>query len=171
MAERAARARLSHARVILAWGVAVAALLLLLDQLSKWWVRDLLGAGPPAIEVAPFFNLVLVWNRGISFGLLDADSETGPWLFSAIGGAVSLGLLFWLTRLTRRWMAIALGLVLGGALGNVIDRLRFRAVVDFLDFHLAGYHWPAFNLADAGISAGIVFLAIDALLRPRKRPK
>lgn len=156
---------------MLAWGLAVAALLVLVDQLTKWWIRDLLASAPPVVEVAPFFNLVLVWNRGISFGLLNADSDAGPWLFSAIGGAVSLGLLFWLSRLTRRWMAVAVGLVLGGALGNVIDRLRFRAVVDFLDFHAAGYHWPAFNLADAGISVGIVLLAIDALLRPWKRLK
>lgn len=171
MADPARRGRVAKRQALLRFGVALALLVVLFDQLTKWWALGTLGEPPRLIEVTSFLNFVMVWNRGISFGLMDSDSSVAPWLFVAIAGAVAGGIVFWLTRLTRRWIAAAFGLVLGGAIGNLIDRLRFQAVVDFLDFHAADYHWPAFNLADASISAGVVFLAIDALLSPWKRLK
>ena len=92
-----------------------------------------------------------------------------PWLLSGLALAVVIGLLFWLRRSEHAMMAIGLGLVIGGALGNVIDRVRYGAVVDFLDFHLAGWHWPAFNLADAGICVGAGLIVVDGLLAPRRQ--
>jgi signal peptidase II len=150
-------------------GLVVAALVLLFDQLSKFWALEALQQPPRMIEVTSFFNLVLVWNWGISFGILNRESSLAPWLFVALAGAVSIALILWLRRVSRSFLALAVGLVLGGALGNLIDRLRFRAVVDFLDFHAGSYHWPTFNIADSAITVGILCLAVHSLLIPRKR--
>jgi signal peptidase II len=150
-------------------GLTVALVLLGLDQLTKWAALDLLDLAARPIAVTPFFNLVLVWNRGVSFGMLDALGAVAPWLLSGLAVAVVIALLLWLRRSEHAVMAIGLGLVIGGALGNVIDRLRYGAVVDFLDFHLAGWHWPAFNLADAGICVGAGLIVVDGLLAPRRQ--
>ena len=150
-------------------GLTVALVLLGLDQLTKWAALDVLDLAARPIAVTPFFNLVMVWNRGVSFGMLDALGAVAPWLLSGLALAVVIGLLLWLRRSEHAMMAIGLGLVIGGALGNVIDRLRYGAVVDFLDFHLAGWHWPAFNLADAGICVGAGLIVVDGLLAPRRQ--
>jgi signal peptidase II len=150
-------------------GLTVALVLLGLDQLTKWAALYLLDLAARPIAVTPFFNLVMVWNRGVSFGMLDRLGAVAPWLLSGLALAVVIGLLFWLRRSENAMMAIGLGLVIGGALGNVIDRLRYGAVVDFLDFHLADWHWPAFNLADAGICVGAGLIVIDGLLAPRRQ--
>jgi signal peptidase II len=150
-------------------GLTVALVLLGLDQLTKWAALYLLDLAARPMAVTPFFNLVMVWNRGVSFGMLDALGAVAPWLLSGLALAVVIGLLFWLRRSENAMMAIGLGLVIGGALGNVIDRLRYGAVVDFLDFHLAGWHWPAFNLADAGICVGAGLIVVDGLLAPRRQ--
>ena len=150
-------------------GLTVALVLLGLDQLTKWTALHLLDLPARPIAVTPFFNLVMVWNRGVSFGMLDRLGAVAPWLLSGLALAVVIGLLFWLRRSENAMMAIGLGLVIGGALGNVIDRLRYGAVVDFLDFHLAGWHWPAFNLADAGICVGAGLIVVDGLLAPRRQ--
>ena len=150
-------------------GLTVALVLLGLDQLTKWAALNLLDLAARPIAVTPFFNLVLVWNRGVSFGMLDALGAVAPWLLSGLALAVVIALLLWLRRSEHAVMAIGLGLVIGGALGNVIDRLRYGAVVDFLDFHLAGWHWPAFNLADAGICVGAGLIVVDGLLAPRRQ--
>ena len=147
-------------------GLPAVALVVLLDQLTKWFARDALWQPPRAIEVTSFFNLVPVENRGISFGLLESDSGFGPWLIAGIAVAIALALMIWLARTRRVWPALALGLIVGGALGNVIDRARLGWVIDFVDIHAAGYHWPAFNLADAGITVGVAILLIDGLFRP-----
>lgn len=144
-------------------GFAVAAAVVLADQIIKWWAVGVLGDEPYGIEILSFFNLVLVWNKGISFGIFGGGSLP-PWLLAAIALAVTLALAIWLRKAETRLLALAIGLVIGGALGNVIDRFRFGAVADFLDFHWGAYHWPAFNLADAAISVGAVILLIDALL-------
>jgi len=120
------------------------------------------------IELLGFLDLVLVWNRGISFGLF-GSGDAGVWPFVALAVVISIGLGFWLARLRRVLMVLAVGLILGGALGNVIDRLVYGAVIDFVDLHAGGWHWPAFNLADAAITVGVVVLAVDALLNPWKR--
>lgn len=156
-------------RAMLRLGLIAALAVLVLDQILKLAVLDLLDFGQRAIVVTPFFNLVLVWNEGVSFGMLDGLGATLPWLLAGIAIAVVLGLIVWLSR-TEQWpSALALGLVIGGALGNVVDRVRYGAVVDFLDLHVAGYHWPAFNLADAAICVGAVVLLADGLLAPRRQ--
>lgn len=140
----------------------VAAAVLVLDQLSKWWVLELMQP-PRQIELAPFLNLVLAWNRGVSFSLFHSDADYAPYALSALAAAVVVGLLWWLRQTTRVWPALGIGLVIGGAVGNVVDRLRFGAVVDFIDVHAAGWHWPAFNLADSAITVGVVLLIADGL--------
>jgi signal peptidase II len=147
-------------------GLPVAALVLGLDQLTKALALATL-AGEPPIRVTDFFNLVLVWNPGVSFGLLQGLGGRGPWLLAAFGLAVCIVLLVWLRRETRKLTGTALGLVLGGALGNIVDRARFGAVVDFLDFHAMGYHWPAFNISDSAIVVGALLLLLDGLRSDR----
>lgn len=150
-------------------GLAVAFLVLGLDQLTKWVALDLLDLTGRPITMTPFFNLVMVWNRGVSFGMLNGIGALAPWLLPGLAVGVVIVLLFWLRRSEHALMAVGLGMVIGGALGNVIDRLRYGAVVDFLDFHLAGYHWPAFNVADAGICVGAGLILVDGLLAPRRQ--
>lgn len=153
--------------VRLGWMVAV--LVVVLDQLTKWAALDLLDLPTRPIAVTWFFNLVMVWNRGVSFGMLDTAGALAPWLLSGLALTVVIALAIWLSR-TEHWLiAVGLGLVIGGALGNVVDRLRYGAVVDFLDFHVAGWHWPAFNIADAGICVGAGLILVDGLLAPRRQ--
>jgi len=155
----------------LALGLGLAAAVIVLDQLTKWYIVEVVMAPPRVIEVTPFFNLVLTWNRGVSFGMLGGDSGAGSWLLSIVAVAIVVGLVVWLRRAARPSLSLALGLVIGGALGNVIDRLRLGAVADFLDFHLGGYHWPAFNLADSAITVGVIALVVPSLFPGRKLPK
>ncbi|GAA0592250.1 signal peptidase II [Craurococcus roseus] len=148
------------ARPAWTWGAAAAAPAFALDQATKWWALAELMDPPRVIPVAPFLDLVLGHNRGVSFGLLSADHPAAPWLLSALALAVVAGLVTWAARDRRPWTAPSVGLVAGGALGNVADRLRHGAVTDFLDFHAAGHHWPAFNLADAAIFVGVALLVL-----------
>lgn len=146
-------------------GLPLAGAVLVLDQLTKWWILTGVMTPPRVIEVTGFFNLVLVWNRGISFGVMNTHGPWNAWILSAIALAIAASLTVWLRRVTPGLQRVALGLIIGGALGNVIDRLVHGAVVDFIDLHLSRYHWPAFNVADAAISVGAVLLIGDALLR------
>ena len=126
---------------------------------------------PRIIEVTSFFNIVMVWNKGASFGLLSSQS---PWTQILLGGlavAISIVLVVWLMKAQNRWLAVSLGLVIGGALGNAIDRAVYRAVADFLDFHVAGYHWPSFNVADIAITIGVIMLLLDGLIAGRSDNK
>ena len=118
-----------------------------------------------------FFNLVMAWNRGISFSLFRSDWAAGPYVWAGLAVAVAIALGWWLGRVRHMLTAVALGLVIGGALGNAIDRLRLGAVADFLDFHWQGWHWPAFNLADSAISVGIVLLVAPGLFAAREGVK
>lgn len=145
-------------------GVACALVVLALDQGSKALARASAGMLTGGVEVLPFLDLTLVRNPGVSFGLLGM----APWWgLSALGLMIAGALAVWLWRAQSRWLAAGLGLVIGGAVGNVVDRLRHRAVTDFLDFHLAGRHWPAFNLADTAIFVGIALLVLS-YWRPRR---
>ena len=126
-------------------------------------IAGLIFDPPRRIVLTGFFNLTPVWNRGVSFGLFAGHQEWIPWILSLVAVAIAAGLFVWLRRAEHRLLALALGAVIGGALGNVIDRLRFGAVVDFLDFHISGYHWPAFNVADAAISLGVVMILYHEL--------
>ncbi len=152
--------------------LAVAAAVIVLDQASKWVLLAWLMDPPRPIEVTGFFNLVLTFNTGVSFGLFGGSAAAWkPWALGALALAVSGALLYWLARQPERFLALALGLIVGGALGNAIDRARLSAVVDFLDFHLGGWHWPAFNLADSAITVGVALLVFDGLFRGRSRSK
>jgi signal peptidase II len=146
----------------------VAGVVLVLDQLTKYLVTRAF-APYEVLEVTPFFNLVLVYNRGAAFSLL---AEAAGWQREFFIGVALLASawIVWLLRNHPRetLFSLALSLVLGGALGNVVDRVLIGAVVDFLDFHAFGYHWPAFNVADAAISCGVVLLIWDAFRASRR---
>lgn len=153
----------------LALGVILAACVIALDQLTKWAIMGLMQP-PRVIEITSFFNLVVGWNRGVSFGLFNNDSPLNVWILSILALSIVVVLTIWLARTDRRTVALGLGLIIGGAIGNVIDRLRFGAVFDFLDLHAFGYHWPAFNVADSAITTGAVILVADSLFaRPEVR--
>ncbi len=140
---------------------------LLLDQLSKWLMLGILPPDRPSLEITPFFNLALVWNSGISFGMLAAQRL--PLFLTALSLVIVAILLKWLYKNSSWRVALALGSIIGGALGNVIDRLRFQAVVDFLDVHIGHYHWPAFNIADSAIFIGVVVLCAGSIINPVSR--
>ncbi len=151
-------------------GLIVSAAVLALDQVTKWWVVFTVMQPPRIIEVTPFFNLVLGWNYGISFGFLNSAPALAQWLLPMVVVVITSALGVWLYRTDRLQPAVALGLVIGGAIGNLIDRLRFGAVADFLDFHAFGVHWPAFNAADSAITVGAVALILDSLFVGDKKP-
>lgn len=146
-------------------GILCAAVVGLLDQATKYIILEHVMNPPQPIEVTPFFNIVLAWNRGVSFGLFGHESDLGPILLTLLAFVISAALLVWMRRAEDRLTVIALGLIVGGALGNVIDRMRFGAVTDFLDFHAFGYHWPAFNVADSAICIGAAILIGSSLFR------
>ena len=144
-------------------GLTVAAVILAGDQFSKMLFLDLVAQhSPPVIYVTPFFNLVQVWNTGVSFGLFQEDSAARSWTLIAVAAAVLVWLALWLWRAQNRLVAVALGGIIGGAIGNIIDRVRFGAVFDFVDLHAFGWHWPAFNVADSAIVVGVVLLLVDS---------
>ncbi len=138
--------------------IAIAAVVIFLDQLSKWLIMQFLPAQGTITVLDGFFNLVHIYNRGAAFGFLNrSDIEWQFWLF-LLATLIAVLAIFYLVRTAKHYLPlfIALGLVLGGALGNLIDRLRFRAVVDFLDFYVGAWHWPAFNVADIAICIGAI---------------
>lgn len=152
----------------IALGLAI--LVLLLDQASKWYIVTQVMQPPRSIEVTGFFNLVLVHNKGVSFGFAASDGPWQRWLLSGLAIAIIVGLVVWQRHQTRLPPWLALGLIGGGAIGNVIDRMHAPGVIDFLDFHgwLFNYpplygHWPAFNVADSAITLGALLLALDGL--------
>lgn len=146
----------------------------LFDQLTKHAILTLLPAEGMSQPVTSFFNLVLVYNRGISFGLFNqAPVESQPYIFIGIAAVVSIILLVWLFRTQSPLIATALGLIIGGAIGNGIDRVLHGAVVDFIDVYVTinatPYHWPAFNVADSAIVCGVGLLLIDSLAFDKKK--
>lgn len=146
------------------------AITLVADQVSKQLLLGfLLKAGAIVTVIDGFFRLVIVWNRGVSFGLLGGDQALPPWVLSAVAIAVCVGLFIWLRRTDQRLTGWGIGLVIGGAIGNVIDRARWGAVFDFADFHIGQWHWPAFNIADAAIVVGVGLMLIDSLLGEKQR--
>lgn len=148
------------ARNIKSW-LWLAAALIVVDQISKWIVLGALRPGETRY-VAPFFNWVLTFNSGAAFSFLSDAGGWQRWLFTALALVVSGWIVTLLRRHTSEFrLSLALTLVLAGALGNVIDRLRFGAVVDFIQWHVAGYYWPAFNVADSAITIGAILLAWD----------
>ena len=140
---------------------ALAGVVIALDQFSKWIVLASLQLGD-SVYVAPFFNWVLTYNRGAAFSFLASAEGWQRWFFTSL----ALGVSGWIAVMLRRHagerlLSLALSLIMGGALGNVIDRIRFGAVVDFVQWHVAGWYWPAFNVADSAITIGAVLMVWD----------
>lgn len=151
-------------------GALVLAATFVLDQATKLFtlfVVDLPVTEP--IRLAPFLDLIVVWNRGISYGLFQQHSELGRWALTAVALAASVGLGIWMARAEGRLLAASLGLVIGGALGNAVDRVAYGAVFDFIHFHVGSWSWYVFNVADAAIVAGVVGLLYDSLVLERRR--
>lgn len=161
MTEKAAYA--AKPRHLFLKGMVLAVIAIILDQVSKWWILTDLMIPPRVIEITSNFNLVLAWNRGVSFGMFRQDSPYGPYILTGVAVVIVIGLAIWLWKSDTHWSALALGMVIGGAIGNVIDRLQYGAVVDFLDVHAFGYHWPAFNVADSAICVGAGMLILESL--------
>ncbi len=151
------------------FGLAVAMATAAVDQASKFWLLLSFDLGARGIvTLAPFLDLVLIWNRGISYGLFQQDGPLGQWVLIALK-AIAVALLWvWLARASTRLTALSLGLIIGGALGNAFDRLHWPGVMDFILFHLdiggIRYNWYVFNLADVAIVAGVVGLLYETLL-------
>jgi signal peptidase II len=118
-----------------------------------------------AYRITPFFNIVMAWNQGVSFGLFPVDSALGRAVLVGFSLAIVGVLGVWLMRVADRLVATGIGLIIGGALGNVVDRVRFGAVADFFDFHAFGYHWYVFNVADAAIVIGVGLLVFESLFK------
>lgn len=149
-------------RSALRW-VWLSALIVLLDQLSKAWAVEKLVPNA-ALPLFPGLNFTLVYNTGAAFSLLRDAGGWQRWLFIALAVGIAAFILAWLWRLParRRWLGCALACVLGGALGNLWDRLSLGYVIDFIDVYYAHWHWPAFNIADSALTLGALMLIIDA---------
>lgn len=159
----------NHRRI----GLAIAAAVFVADQASKWVVIQLLGLPKRGvIDLLPIFDLTWVENRGVSMGFLTAETETARWLLVALTAAIATGVAVWLWRERNKWDAVALSLVLGGALGNIVDRVRYGYVADFADLHFGDWRpFLIFNVADAAITIGVLLLLVRALLtREPKAP-
>lgn len=171
-------------------------LLAALDQLSKWYVieryfrlRSYESDGPSLdfltwlttipqerfpfykVEITSFFNLVMVWNKGVSFGMFSSSHEWMPFALGLMALTLCSVFLVWMWRSTSLFASLALALIVSGAVSNVWDRPRFGGVADFLDFHIAGYHWPAFNIADSCIVIGVACLALHSLFFEKRETK
>ena len=151
-------------------GLLTASLALAADQFHKWWMIEIYRIGEKGkVVLTPFLDLVMVWNPGISYGLFRQDGPAGQIMLAAIAGLAAAALGLWLARLQSPLMAVAIGLIIGGAAGNAIDRLRYGAVADFFSFHAAGYYWYIFNIADVAIVAGVIALLYNSLKSGHKK--
>ena len=149
-------------------GFGIAALVFLLDQLTKYWILAVVRLPERGyIEVLPVFRLTYVENIGVSMGLFNAYTAVGRWLLVVVTGGIAAAVAVWISREKARADVIALGLVLGGALGNIVDRVRFGYVVDFLHFFWGEHSFWVFNVADAAISTGVLLLLSRALMAPK----
>lgn len=148
-----------------ALGLAIAASVCFLDQAHKLWMLfsfDIASRQPVAL--APFLEMILVWNRGVSYGLFEQDTEVGQLILVGFKIVAAILLTVWLSRIGSRIGAVALGLIIGGAIGNAIDRLLYGAVADFFHFHIGSFSWYVFNIADVAIVAGVGLLLYETLL-------
>ena len=160
-------------------GLFYAFLVFLADQISKAFVLEYFADHASPVRIAPFFNFVMAWNKGVSFSMFHSDHPAMPWILIAVSLLICAMVLHWMCMEKNQTTINCFGLIVGGALGNVADRLRFHAVVDFLDFHIGTYHWPAFNVADSAIciGAGIIlvwnlfFTPVEKLSEPEKETK
>ena len=152
-------------------GFAVAILIFFLDQAMKWWVTGpLMLREIGQIFILPIFNFTYTENNGISLGLLNATNPVGRWMLVALTGAIAVGVAYWIGKEKNRVDQVALGMVLGGALGNILDRVRFGYVVDFADLHFGAFRpFLVFNVGDAAISIGVVILLLRAFLTRKEQ--
>ena len=151
---------MSHARQ----GALIALIILLADQVSKVWLLYFYEIALNGdLRLAPFATITLVWNRGISYGLFQQDADLGRWALVIISFVAAIAFSVWLAKNPPRLVAWALGLVIGGAIGNGIDRAAYGAVVDFVHLHWGGFSWYVFNIADCAIVVGVVLLLLDAI--------
>jgi signal peptidase II len=151
-------------------GVATALVTLVLDQVTKLYamfVYDLPVREP--VRVTPFMDLIVVWNHGISYGLFQQSTELGRWVLVAVSLAAALALSIWIRRARGKLLAASLGLIVGGAIGNAIDRVAYGAVFDFIHLHVGSFSWYVFNVADAAIVAGVVGLLYDSFVLEKRR--
>ncbi|MDJ1157882.1 signal peptidase II [Chelatococcus sp. SYSU_G07232] len=152
-------------------GTLVALVTLVLDQATKLWlyfIADVRAWTEPLV-LAPFLEFTLVWNRGISYGLFQQSTDLGRWLLVVLSIVAAVGLSVWMSRTPARIIAVALGLLVGGAVGNAVDRVAYGAVLDFVHLHAGSFSWYVFNIADAAIVAGVGVLLYDSVFLERRR--
>lgn len=150
------------------FGLLIALGVVIIDQVSKYVILHYVLADYAAIVLAPFFAIVRAWNTGVSFSMFNDFGINGVYILSGVAIIIVLALLKWLKTEKSRMMQVALGFIIGGALGNVIDRIRLGAVFDFLDFYVGDYHWPAFNAADSFICIGAALVIINGFIPSKK---
>lgn len=145
-------------------GALIAVLAFASDRLHKWWMLHVYGIELRGkVEITPFFDLVMAWNKGVSYGLFQAESLGGRVVLIGFALGVVIGLGLWLARVLHPLAALALGLIIGGALGNVYDRLAYGAVADFFSFHAFGFYWYIFNIADVWIVLGVALILLESI--------
>ena len=150
------------------FGLLIALGVVIIDQVSKYVILHYVLTDYAAIVLAPFFAIVRAWNTGVSFSMFNDFGINGVYILSGVAIIIVLALLKWLKTEKSRMMQVALGFIIGGALGNVIDRIRLGAVFDFLDFYVGDYHWPAFNAADSFICMGAALVIINGFIPSKK---
>lgn len=144
-------------------GIILAVVSLILDQISKIYMFEQVLSGKNYVEVMPFLNWVRVYNNGISFGMFN-NNEYSQIIFSVLSSIIVLVLIYYMYKATNKFIIYAFALIIGGAVGNVIDRIRVGAVMDFVDVYVGQYHWPAFNIADSTIFIGAFMLLISSVI-------
>ena len=150
-------------------GLFTALFVIILDQFSKFYVMTSLLKDEHYIGVTSFFNIVQAWNTGVSFSMFNNGGKLGLIVLSSIAVVVVIFLLRWMYKDNSKLIKVALGMIVGGAIGNLIDRIRYGAVYDFLDFHVSGHHWPAFNVADSFICIGAFLIVIYGIFSKEKK--
>jgi len=174
------------------FNIIMIAFVIVCDQITKWMVTELIirpenggksidfvtwiSTLPSKVsyaqfEILPFYNIVLVWNYGVSFGMFNNQSTENAFLLVGISLVIAFILLIWMLGSPSKYASLGLALAIGGAFGNIIDRVRFGAVIDYIDIHAMGYHWPAFNVADSAIVVGIGIVIIQSLFFEKKADK
>ena len=139
-----------------------------MDQVTKWWIINYIMQPIKILPITPFFNIVLTWNSGISFGIFSNQGSFSVIILSTLATLIVFFLAVWLMKAENKKLIIGLICIIGGAIGNIIDRVYHGAVIDFLDFHIKSYHWPAFNVADSCIFIGATLIILDSLFPDKK---
>jgi len=152
-----------------ALGVATAVIVFALDQAHKYWMLEIYRiADRGRVQITSFFDLVMAWNKGVSYGLFAQHSTTGRIVLIALSLVAVAALVIWMANSLTRLAALSIGLIVGGALGNLTDRILHGAVADFFHFHYAGFSWYIFNIADVAIVAGVIGLILEWIVEPRQ---